>query len=283
MRFLLRGHGFMGQEKKEKKTLWDAYIFSVTYTGITTLIGHPAERLKVAIQTNLFQSSYSVTKQFIGVNLRHFSTGFLSCMIRQQGKVAYRPLLITHMPKEIDKLQFPLVVGGVFKAALSSTFDTLVLSPIENIKTVQMRAIASQDKPIKPVQAMHTIYQQKGLPGFFAGSTATLGKSFPSWLYLYMTYQAIKTKREKQNFLSTILWATTASIPVAFTTTPLDVIKSQQQVCIDSSKPTIRGIASEIYKNHGISAFFKGFNCRLMHKSLSTAGAYMILDIGSKM
>ncbi|WP_233590506.1 MC/SLC25 family protein [Legionella qingyii] len=97
-------------------------------------------------------------------------------MIRQQGKVAYRPLLITHMPKEIDKLQFPLVVGGVFKATLSSTFDTLVLSPIENIKTVQMSVIASQEQSIKPIQAMHIIYRQKGLPGFFAGSTATLGK-----------------------------------------------------------------------------------------------------------
>ncbi|WP_454781774.1 MC/SLC25 family protein [Legionella sp. WA2022007384] len=273
----------MGQEKKEKKTLWDAYAFSVTYTGITTFVGQPAERLKVAIQTNLVQSSYSVTKQFIGANLQHFSTGFLSCFLRQQGKVAYRPLLITHMPKEVDKLELPLIIGGPFKAAISATFDTLVLSPLENIKTVQMRAIASQTKPIKPIQAMQTIYQQKGVPGFFAGSNATLGKSFPSWLYLYTTYHAIKTKREKQSFLSTILWATTASIPITLTTTPLDVIKSQQQACLDASKPTIKDIASEIYKNHGISAFFKGFNCRLMHKSLSTAGAYVILDIGSKM
>ncbi|WP_454784198.1 MC/SLC25 family protein [Legionella sp. WA2024007413] len=273
----------MGSEKKEKKTLWDAYAFSVTYTGITTLVGHPAERLKVAIQTNLWQGSYAVTKQFIGANLNHFSTGFLSCILRQQGKVIYRPLLITHMPKEVDKLQWPPMIGGLFKAAISATFDTLVLSPLENIKTVQMRSIASQAKPIKPIQAMQTIYQQKGLPGFFSGSNATLAKSFPSWLYLYTTYHAINTKREKQSFLSTILWATTASIPIALSTTPLDVIKSQQQARLDSSKPTIKDLATEIYRNHGVSAFFKGFNCRLMHKSLSTAGAYMILDIGSKM
>lgn len=268
---------------KDKKTLWDAYAFSVSYTGLTTLIGHPAERLKVAIQTNLSQSAYSVTKQFAGVNLKHFSTGFLSCVLRQQGKVAYRPLLITHMPKEIDKLQFPMVIGSIFKATMASTLDTLIISPIENIKTVQMRTIASQDKPIKPAQAMQTIYHQRGLPGFFAGSTATLGKAFPSWLYLFMTYNAIKTKREKQTFLSTILWATAASAPVALATTPLDVIKSQQQACNNESKQTIREVASQIYKSHGFSAFFKGFNCRLLHKSLSTAGAYMIFDIASKM
>ncbi|WP_412757767.1 MC/SLC25 family protein [Legionella bozemanae] len=281
--FIMKKGVFMGQEKKEKKTLWDAYAFSVSYTGLTTLIGHPAERLKVAIQTNLYRSSYSVTKQFIGANFNHLSTGLMSCIIRQQSKIIYRPLLITSMPKEIDKYQFPLALGSFFKATAAATFDTLVLSPLENIKTVQMRTIASQDKPIKPVQAMQTIYQQRGFPGFFVGSTATLGKAFPSWLYLFMTYHAIKTKREKQTFLSTILWATAASVPVVFATTPLDVIKSRQQACTDQLKPTIREIASGIYRDHGISAFFKGFNCRLLHKSLSTAGAYMILDIANKM
>ncbi|AHE68145.1 MC/SLC25 family protein [Legionella oakridgensis] len=266
---------------KEKKTLWDAYALSVSYTGLTTLIGHPAERLKVAIQTNLSQSAYSVTKQFATANLRHFSTGFFSCVLRQQSKVAYRPLLMTHIPNEIDRLQFPMMIGSILKATVASTLDTLVLSPIENIKTIQMRAIASQDKPIKPLQAMQTVYYQRGLPGFFAGSAATLGKAFPSWVYLFMTYNAIKTKREKQTFLSTILWATAASVPVTVTTTPLDVIKSQQQAFKSESNQTIGAVASQIYKNHGFGAFFKGFNCRLLHKSLSTAGAYMILDVAS--
>ncbi|MCW8398057.1 solute carrier family 25 protein [Legionella sp. PATHC038] len=273
----------MGQEKKEKKTLWDAYAFSMSYTGFTTLIGHPAERLKVAIQTNLSQSPYSVTKQFLGANLNHFSTGFLSCVVRQQGKVIYRPLLITHMPKEVDKLQFPMLVGSLVKASISSTFDTLVVSPLENIKTVQMKTIASQSKPVTPIQAMKSIYQQRGLSGFFVGSGATQAKAFPSWFYLFMTYNAIKTRREKQTFLSTIFWATAASAPVTFATTPLDVIKSNQQACTNQTKQTIGEVASQIYKNHGIGAFFKGFNCRLVHKSLSTAGAYMILDIAHKM
>lgn len=67
----------MSREKKEHKTLWDAYAFSVGYTGITTLLGHPVERLKVAIQTNLSRSSYSVLKQFAGSSLKHFTTGLM--------------------------------------------------------------------------------------------------------------------------------------------------------------------------------------------------------------
>lgn len=253
------------------------------YTAMTTLVGHPAERLKVAIQTNLSLSSYSVTKQFASASLNHFSTGFLSCVIRQQGKVIYRPLLITHMPKEVDKLQYPMIVGGVVKATIASSFDTLVVSPIENIKTVQMKTVANQEKPITPMQAAQNIYQKRGLPGFFAGSAATQGKAFPSWFYLFMTYNAMKSKREKQSFLSTIFWATAASAPVALATTPLDVIKSQQQACTSGSRHSIGEVTSQIYKNYGVSAFFKGFNCRLVHKSLSTAGAYMILDIANKM
>ncbi|ARB93187.1 MC/SLC25 family protein [Legionella longbeachae] len=272
----------MGQEKRAQKTLWDAYAFGIGYTIFTTCIGHPAERLKVAIQTNLAQSSYSVIKQFAGLNLKHFSTGFLSCVIRQLGKVAYRPLLISHMPKEIDKLQLPMLSGGALKGAIASVFDTVVVSPIENIKTVQMRTITSHTKPITPFQAMNAIYQQRGLTGFFSGSVPTIGKAFPSWFYLFMTYNAIKTKREKQTFLSTILWATFASAPVAFATTPLDVLKSQQQAG-NKVQQSLGQLASQIYKNHGTNAFFRGFHCRLVHKSLSTAGAYMILDMAQKM
>ncbi|KGP62571.1 ABC transporter substrate-binding protein [Legionella norrlandica] len=272
----------MGDDK-EKKTLWDAYAMSTGYVGFTTLVGHPAERLKVSLQTNLSQGAYSVTKQFAGANLKHFFTGFWSCILRQQGKMAYRPLLITYMPEEIDKLQTPPAIGSFLKGAVASISDTLIVSPLENVKTVQMRTVASQDKPIKPLQAMRSIYHQRGLPGFFVGSTATLGKAFPSWFYLFMTYDAIKTKREKQNFLSTILWATAASVPVAFATTPLDVIKSQQQACNNGARQTIKETASQIYKNHGFSAFFRGFSCRLAHKSLSTAGAYMLFDIAKKM
>lgn len=278
------GNNLMTQEKRDRKTtLWDAYSFSMGYTALTTLIGHPAERLKVAIQTNLIQSSFSVTKQFVGGNLNHFSTGFMSCVLRQQGKVIYRPLLITHMPNAIDGFNFSIIFGGLLKASIASSFDTLVLSPFENIKTVQMKTIANQNKPIKPIQAAQLIYQQRGVPGFFAGSTATMGKAFPSWFYLFVTYQAIKTKREKQSFLHTILWATAASGPISLMTTPLDVIKSQQQACSNEIKKTVIGTAKDIYHAHGVMAFFKGINCRLFHKTLSTAGAYMILDIANKM
>lgn len=273
----------MSQEKKEQKTLWDAYAFGIGYTILTTCVGHPAERLKVAIQTNLLQSPYSVITQFAGSGLTHFSTGFLSCVIRQLGKVAYRPLLITHMPKEIDKLELSMFSGSVLKGTIASIFDTVVVSPIENIKTVQMRTIASQTQPITPLQAMKTIYNQRGFSGFFSGSVPTLGKALPSWFYLFMTYNAIKTKREKQTFLSTILWATVASAPVTFATTPLDVLKSQQQAARNKAQQSLGLLASQIYQNHGISAFFRGFNCRLVHKSLSTAGAYMILDMAHKM
>ena len=272
----------MSKEKTEKKTLWDVYAFSVSYTGFTTLIGHPAERLKVAMQTNLSENAYSVVKPFIGGNLKHLFTGFSSCMVRQQAKGMYRPFMITYMPTEVDKWQCPMMTGVFLKATFASTLDTLVLNPVENIKTVQMRTIASQNQPIKPVEAIQTIYLKRGLSGFFAGNTATLAKAFPSWLYLFMTYNAIGTKREKHTFLSTILWATAASVPVAAVTTPFDVIKSQQQALTNELKQTVREVASGIYKNYGMSAFFRGFGCRLLDKSLSTAGAYMILDIAAK-
>lgn len=157
------------------------------------------------------------------------------------------------MPKEIDKLQLSMFSGGVLKGAIASVFDTVVVSPIENIKTVQMKTVASHTKPITPFQAMNTIYQQRGLAGF-SGSTPTLGKAFPSWFYLFMTYNAIKTKREKQTFLSTILWATFASAPVAFATTPLDVLKSQEQAG-NKGQQSLGQLAAQIYKNHGINAF----------------------------
>lgn len=78
--------GLMGKEKHDKKTIWDAYAFSVSYTALTTLVGHPAERLKVAIQTNLPQNAFSVIKQFVGGSLSHFSTGFFLAFFDNKAK-----------------------------------------------------------------------------------------------------------------------------------------------------------------------------------------------------
>ncbi len=274
----------MPKQEEQQNNLLDAYLFGVGYTSLITLVGHPVERCKVAFQTNLTETPYSVLKQFSGPGFRRIADGFAPCFLRQQSKTLYRPLLITYMPHEVDSLQLCMPLASFTKAALASGFDTVIGTPIENVKTTQMKPRANQGRPLGVGQAIKTIYQAKGVSGFFAGSTITMAKSLPTWTYLFMTYHAIKEKRDKENFLSTVLWATVASAPVAIVTTPLDVIKSQQQCQATTSvkAPSIRELCTQLYKEHGLGAFFRGFNCRLLNKSLSATGTYILLDMAQK-
>lgn len=252
--------------------------FTWVYLNGTLFIGHPAERLKVAVQLNLSQPSWQTMKPLLTYSSgRTLYTGFPTCFLRQNFKYSYRTLNMLVVPNEVDAYQFNLVTGSAIKAGISCSIDTLATTPFENVKTYQMKA--TFDK-LTMALAVKQITAERGISGFFAGASATAGKSFPSWFYLFLGYEATKDKREKTNFLQTIFWATMTAVPITVTTNPLDVIKTQQQArLIPVSEKGLLNAAKFIAKEHGLFAFSKGISCRLTHKSLATAAGYTIIDL----
>src|SRR5947207_15485077 len=95
-------------------------------------------------------------------------------------------------------------------------------------------------------------------------------KSFPSWSYLLFGYYITKDNRTKEKLLLTILYAVILSVPITLLTTPVDVIKSQRQALLCSIEESNLKSAIRLKNKYGIVSLYRGFEFRLLHKSLAT-------------
>lgn len=261
------------------KAYCQTYAISFIGGNLSLVVGHPAERLKVAVQAKLNLPAMQVINPLIS-NMKLLCTGFTSCVYRQNVKIVYRSLIMSEMPHRVDDLNLNLIFSSALKALFASSIDTAFVTPPENIKTRQM---CNTEKQVGVREAASDIYRARGLKGFFFGATPTMCKSFPAWLYLFLGYHVTKDKREKQGFWATIFWATCASIPITILTNPLDVVKTQMQATLDKESSSLIKTGKNIYQNHGLFAFGKGVPFRLLHKALATSTAYVSMDWNNRL
>lgn len=255
----------------------NTYLVSLVCSNAALLIGHPAERLKVAAQIHLNTPTFQVIRPMI-FSLTTLYTGLLSCVYRQNIKIVYRSFIMVEVPHRVDNLNLNFIFSSALKAFFASSIDTLFVTPAENVKTWQMSKL--EKTPIH--ESINGIYHTRGLRGFLFGAQPTVAKSFPSWFYLFLGYHATEDKRKQQNFLSTIFWATIASIPITILTNPADVIKTQMQATKKTKSDSPISVGKQLIQNHGLFSLAKGFPFRLLHKSLATATAYTVMDMGKK-
>jgi solute carrier family 25 carnitine/acylcarnitine transporter 20/29 len=265
------------QTSPSTQYVFNPYFVSVFCSNLALLVGHPAERLKVASQIKIGEPYHQMIGAIMN-NPRNLLAGFWSCVYRQNIKIVYRSALMSEMPHRVDDLQLGLVFGSALKGFIASSIDTAMITPPENIKTMQMRTI--QQVSIR--ETINEIYKTRGLNGFFYGFQPTIVKSFPTWSYLFMGYHATKCHREKQGFLATIMWATAASIPITIFTNPLDVVKTNMQASIEMHQLSMLGVAKHLIQKHGLFSMARGFPFRLVHKSLATTTAYLVMDMSTK-
>lgn len=266
------------QQESRIGSYLNTYLVSFVSGNAALIIGHPAERLKVAAQIHLNISTFKVAKPMLS-SLTILYTGLLSCVYRQNIKILYRSLIMVEVPHRVDNLNLNFIASAALKAFFASKIDTLFVTPAENVKTWQM----SKLEKTSIQESIIGIYRTRGIKGFFFGAQPTAAKSFPSWFYLFLGYYATKDKRQQQNFLLTIFWATIASIPITAFTNPADVIKTQMQATKKSKVDSPFSVGKQLVKNHGFFSLARGFPFRLVHKSLATATAYTIMDMGKKM
>lgn len=265
---------------KEQKTFIETYSFPFIYNNLTLPIGYPAERIKIASQLQLNTSTFNVLSSYLKGNYSNLFKGFSTSWVRQNSKFIYRTPLMVNMPRWFDSYQFNIYFCSVLKAFVGCSVDTLIGSPFENIKIKQMQ----DPNKLAIMQAANSIYIQRGFRGFFNGTNATIAKSFPSWLYLFLGYAAVKDKRDKEKFLSTILWATVTAVPITLFTNSFDVVKTHKQAT-PSLLPkdlSIYNSAKYLATNYGLFSLMRGLSFRLLHKSLVTAAGHMILDIADE-
>ncbi|RKP31060.1 mitochondrial carrier [Metschnikowia bicuspidata] len=160
-------------------------------------------------------------------------------------------------------------------------------NPLEIVKIrLQMQGGATSKQlgpgeiPYKRLSA-GKIIKQLGLKGLYKGASACLLRDVPFSAIYFPTYANIKLHLfnfdphdpNKKHSLSTwqlLVSGAMAGAPAAFFTTPADVIKTRLQVETKKGDVKYRGIThafSQIMKEEGVSAFFKGSIARVFRSS----------------
>jgi len=219
----------------------------------------PFENLKTQMQ---FQGNNQTIRQ-TAANI--YKTGGLISFYR-----GLSPVLFFNIPKVISRFyaydysknylntrnitgNTNIIASGLFAGFVEST---LVTVPSETIKT---KMIKNSKLSIK------NIIKQEGLNGLYQGYTPTLLRQSLNQASRFLFYQHYKDyimqKNKQFSPYHSLQGGVFAGIFSVIVSTPADVLKTQMQ---EGKKERIIKIISHIYKNFGISGFWRGSLARML-------------------
>lgn len=138
------------------------------------------------------------------------------------------------------------LIDHFYGGLVAGTCQVMITCPYEMIKiNMQMK------------NKINIIKLYTGVSACFLRDIPFSGMYFPTYFYL----------KEKLNYNS-FLSGTIAGAPAAFLCTPADVIKTRMQTLRNTNdNPKIVETIKSIYKNEGLTAFFKGSGWRVIRSS----------------
>jgi hypothetical protein len=146
-----------------------------------------------------------------------------------------------------------IILSGLFSGFVESTLITV---PSETIKTKMIK---------NPKLSIKNIIKNERLKGLYQGYTPTLIRQSLNQASRFLFYQHYKdyiTKRNNQfSPYHSLQGGILAGVLSVIISTPADVLKTQMQ---EGKKQRIIPIISHIYKNFGISGFWRGSLARIL-------------------
>lgn len=169
---------------------------------------------------------------------------------------------------------------------LAGACQVIFTNPLEIVK-IRLQMQGGQGKDLKPGEipkkrlSAAQIIRQLGLKGLYKGATACLLRDVPFSAIYFPTYANIKyhlfnydphdpNKKHLLLLWQLLLSGAMAGAPLAFFTTPADVIKTRLQVEAKQGEIRYRGIMhafTTILRDEGPLAFFKGSLARVFRLS----------------
>uniref|UniRef100_A0AAV1THX8 Uncharacterized protein n=1 Tax=Peronospora matthiolae TaxID=2874970 RepID=A0AAV1THX8_9STRA len=146
--------------------------------------------------------------------------------------------------------------ASLTSAAVSGVMQSLVMNPVEVVK-VRMQL----DSTLKPLGVLRDV----GLQGLYRGYSACLARDVLFASTYFTLYDMAKNQLGVQDGTSlgwSMVAASTAGIPAAFFTTPLDLLKTRMQ----SRDATVQGFANtyrHVTAQGGVAALFSGWGPRV--------------------
>jgi len=175
-----------------------------------------------------------------------------------------------------------------FNACCSRTLTTLVINPVNIIKT-RFEVVGSTHSGIG--NAIKSVYVKDGLKGFYRGVIPTLLRDVPYSGLQYSSYRFCMEswgtyvspgKNPYDSSLVVSFMGALSSIFAVMVTYPFDnvrvrfqthdMLKSNQQM------PSLSTLIRQVYREEGMKGFYIGYVPRLMKKGTATALSWVVYE-----
>lgn len=279
-------------------SLWPIFdsLYSFFLGSIAGCIGatvvYPIDLVKTRMQAqkhkSLYDNSFDCFKKIVkNEGFKGLYSGLGAQLVGVAPEKAIK-LTVNDLVRGLATDEHGKITMGWEIAAGSSAGACQVIftNPLEIVK-IRLQMQGGTKAPLKPGEiplkqlTAGQIIKQLGIKGLYRGASACLLRDVPFSAIYFPTYANIKkhlfnydpddvNKRHNLNTLELLVSGALAGAPAAFFTTPADVIKTRLQVEKKLTDIKYRGIGhafTNILKEEGVSAFFKGSLARVFRSS----------------
>lgn len=164
-----------------------------------------------------------------------------------------------------------LIAGGMAGAG-----QVIITNPMEIIKIqLQMQSVMK----IQNNNTVLSVIRNIGVRNLYKGSTACFMRDIPFSFIYFPLYKAIKCQN-KDCFANHIFSGMVSGAISAYTVTPFDVVKTRLQTKRNDNivYKGLRDCFKKIYRNEGLTAFYKGSMARATRSSIQFGITFAVFE-----
>jgi len=226
-------------------------------SGISTAGMHPLDTLKTKVQSG-GKSFIALVKELPNVGARAMYAGSVPAIVGAAASHGVRTGTYEFSRQVIGTVSpnCPDALNQSISSGLGTALGTALRIPCEVLK---QRVQAGRDPNARAALASAT--KGKGVRGLFTGTSATLAREVPFYVFGMVAYEQLKNhaKGALQRDLGpweTILVGAISGAAAAIATTPADVLKTRMMT--GAAVGTLPEVVKALVAKEGVGALFKG-------------------------
>lgn len=282
----------------EPSSLLGKVIDGAIAGGVGVSVNFPLDSLKTRIQEsknprgfvetfrNVYDQNGTKTRSIL---YQGYTTNLYGIVFEKAIKLCVNDFM---RDKLKNKNQTVSIASGALAGATAGFVQSVVTTPMELFK-IKGQIAAKKGEKFSLLPEITRKFKIEGISGFYRGWCATVIRDMPWSIIYFPSYAVLKDTMflgEGKSFWGNFIAGMVAGAASSGICTPMDVIKTRLQKpqgLVEgevSKKIGYVECASSIYKNEGMSAFFKGWQPRMVCVGvlMAVAQGFYELRLGDK-
>lgn len=233
------------------------YIYGLIGGVVGTLFSHPPDTIKTRLQSataNTFKDAFKMGNLYRGVSAPLLGIGF-------------EKLIVFGFYGECKKYGLSDGLSGLIGGFAS----TLVVVPVDRIKILMQNKESITTNLLKP-------------SSLYKGFSITLFRETPGFGIYFTTYNTLTHKfNQEKNLFKSFLFGSLSGFTSWVFIYPSDLIKTKYQSIKNNTNITVNKVVTDIYKNNGITGFYRGFSYAIMRAIPLHGGVFLGYEYSKKL